>query len=182
MERNTNKTNSCRGRRCRDDPQQVTGCYTNSIMTGINVEAVIMAHCKCQRIRSPSVDFPRRLCSHGIHLFKAGHEVANVPELSSAVISWLHRSESAHRPSVTAWWNFFHFFFFTKFHFAFWCVRVDRLSGDSCDQYCAVHSRPNSPISLSNAERGLIKELCRLQTVHRERFKVCTCSSPCFHF
>lgn len=38
-----------------DNPQQVTACYTSFIMTGINVEAVLVTHCTCQGIKSANV-------------------------------------------------------------------------------------------------------------------------------
>ena len=67
-----------------------------------------------------------------------------------------------------------------KFCFAFCCVPVNRLSGSpghrSCEQRCAVHSRPDSSISLNIAYRDLIKEPFSLLTNHRGLFKVCTCS------
>lgn len=121
-----------------------------------------------------------------IHPHKAGQQVTNIHKWILAVISWLYLPVSAHQ--LKTFFDYLMYFFLSqlKVHFAFWCVWVDLLSSGSghhsCEQYCAVHSRPDSPMSLSRAKRELIKELCTLSANHRGLFKVCTCSTASYIF
>lgn len=151
-------------------------------MTGINVEAVIMTHCKCQDIKSPVVD--SRL--HRIHPHKAGQQVTNVHKWSLAVISWLHLPESAHQLK-----NFFDclIYFFIP-------TQVSTLHSGAFGWICSVGAQATAhvnntvlfihgqilTISLSSAKRDLIKEPCSLSANHRGLFKVCTCSTASYIF
>lgn len=138
-------------------------------------------YCKFQDIKSHDVGAPSQ---NSPSQSRPGGYKCTVCKLSLAIVSGLHLPESAHR--LNNFFDYLMYFFFSshhKFCFAFWCFRVDLLSGSSghrsCEQYCAVHSRPDSPVSLSSAERDLIKELCSLSANHTGLLKVCTCSTAC---
>lgn len=135
-------------------------------MTGINAEAVITTHCKCQDIRSSDA------CRS--HVFSHTKRANRLQLSTNGSCNKLIASPWIISPVGSL-------------HFKFWCVWVDWLSGSSgpwlmWTTLCCSFAARFSHLAKQSRERNSLSSCAAFQPTTEGCFKGCTCSSASYIF